>query len=139
MLNYSADLDAGLAELRGYALQRMKSRVTIRRRAGKTTTSAGVEVPNWVTVAADVPFRSDGTSSSSGGSTGARIGGVTFEEAIAVGHLPHDYADLHDGDLLECTSGEWAGSVWRVIKAIRADQKTARRLPLADEARPKEW
>jgi hypothetical protein len=56
-----------------------------------------------------------------------------------VGHLPASTTNLADGDLIEVTSGEWAGDVFRIVAAIRYDQKTARRLPIVEEPRPTEW
>mgnify|MGYP003296445539 CR=1 FL=1 len=68
-----------------------------------------------------------------------RIGGVTFDQATAVGHMPASLTDLADGDLLDITSGEWAGSVFRVVEAVKGDQHTARRVPIVEVPRPEEW
>lgn len=119
----------------------MSSRATIHRKTGQMTQdeSNGLQVPVWAEVHTDLPFRSDGGSAGDGGSRGVTIGGVTFEEATGVGHVPATTIDLQDGDLIEVTDGEWAGDVWRIVAAIRYDQKTARRLPIVEAARPEEW
>lgn len=135
-----ARLAARQARGRAMAESRMTSRCAVMRLTGDTTTDAdGFEVREWAAVHADLPFRSDGGSSSDGGSRGVTIGGVTFEQATGVGHFPADTADLSDGDLIEVTSGEWTGDVFRIVAAIRYDQKTARRLPIVEESRPEEW
>jgi hypothetical protein len=131
-------LDATYATDRGRlaAESRMSSRVTIRRRSSRTTQNetTGEESAVWDVVYTDLPFRSDG-----GGSQTVTLGEVTFEDATGVGHLPASTTNLADGDLIEVTSGEWAGDVFRIVAAIRYDQKTARRLPIVEEPRPTEW
>lgn len=117
----------------------MVSRVAVMRKTGNFTTVNGLEVPEWATVYPDLPFRSGGGSTGDGGSRGVTIGGVTFEQATGVGHMPATTDDLDDNDLIEVTSGEWAGDVFRVVAAIRYDQKTARRVPIVEEQRPAEW
>lgn len=120
---------------------RLTAEVTIRRRTGRTTQneSTGERIPIWDVVDTHVPFRLSGSGSSDGGSHKVDIGGVTYEQATAVGHLPAEFADLADNDFLEVTSGEWEGSVFSVVAAIVADQRTARRVPIAEERRPEEW
>lgn len=134
-------LAAILPELRSHAESRMVSRCAVMRKTGLTAQNetTGLEVPEWATVYTDLPFRSDGGSAGDGGSRGVTVGGVTFEEATGVGHFPAETTNLLDGDLIEVTDGEWAGDVWRIVAAIRYDQKTARRLPITEESRPEEW
>ena len=124
--------------LREYAEGRMDecSRVTVMRKTGATTQDeiTGQKVPVWAAVLTDVPFRLKG-----GRSRTVTIGGVEFEEATAEGHLPSDTLDVEDGDLLNLTEGEWAGTAWRVIEAVKGDQRTARRLPIVEVPRPQEW
>lgn len=115
----------------------MLSTAAVRRKSGKTTDADGFEVPGWQTIAT-TPMRLAGSSSGDAGSRGAVIGGVAFETATGFAHLPHDSA-IADDDLLEITAGEWAGTVWRVVKATAADQKTSRRVPVEGVARPTEW
>jgi hypothetical protein len=130
-----------LGFLRAEAEARMTARVSIRRKSSLApqNETTGRETPAWATVATDVPFRLDSGSSSDGGTRRVETGGVEYQQATATGHLPATQRDLSDGDLLEVTSGEWAGSVWRVVEASFADQKTARRVPIVQESRPEEW
>lgn len=134
-------LSATLPELRMQAESRMLSRVSIRRKTGETAQDedSGLEVPIWASVYMNLPFRSSAGSTGDGGSNGVTIGGVTFEEATGVGHFPAGTTNLEDGDLIEVTEGEWAGDVWRIVAAIRYDQKTARRVPITEATRPEEW
>jgi hypothetical protein len=53
--------------------------------------------------------------------------------------MPWDTTDLADGDYLDVISGEWAESVFRVVEAVKGDQRTARRVPVAEVSRPEEW
>jgi hypothetical protein len=57
---------------------------------------------------------------------------------VRVAHLPHSTV-LRDGDLIEITAGELAGSVWHVVEADAADQQTARRVPVIAAEHPEEW
>jgi hypothetical protein len=134
-------VDSAVHAGRRAAESRMTSRATVRRKTGEMTQdeSTGYEVPVWDTVYTNLPFRSSAGSSSDGGSRAVTIGGVTFERATGVGHFPAVTADLTDDDLIDVTEGEWAGDVFRIVAAIRYDQKTARRLPIVEESRPEEW
>lgn len=120
------------------AESRMTSRVTIARKSGKAKVD-GYDVPVWERVHTDLPFRLDGSAANDGGSIGVTIGGVRFEGATCVGHVPATTTDLRDDDLIEITEGESVGRFFRIEKATLLDQKTARRFPLADTQRPKEW
>lgn len=117
----------------------MKSSVVVMRKTGGKVKVNGYDVPEWAAVHVDLPFRSSGGSSGDGGSRGVTIGGVTFENATGTGHFPAATVDLRDDDLIEVTAGEWAGDVYRIVAAIRYDQKTARRLPIVEAKRPEEW
>ena len=117
----------------------MESRVAVMRKTGGSTEVNGYEVPEWGAVYVDLPFRSDSGGSSDGGSRGVTLVGVTFEDATGIGHMPASSADLRDDDLLDVHTGEWAGDVWRIVAAVRYDQKTARRVPIVEEPRPQEW
>lgn len=116
----------------------MGSRVVVMRRTGDVTTVGGYELPEWAAVHTDLPFRTDSSGVGDGGSRGVTLTGVTFEDATGVGHLPAT-SDLADDDLIEVISGEWAGDVFRVVAAVRYDQKTARRVPIVEAPRPEEW
>ena len=118
----------------------MASRVAVMRKTGDTTTDAnGYEVPEWAAAYVDLPFGLGASSTGDGGTRAVTVGGVTFQKATAVGVLPWDTSDLADDDLVEITSGEWAGSVFRVVEAVKADQRTARRVPVEEVPRPEEW
>lgn len=138
---FASDLTRGAGELRAYAEARMVSRVTVRRKTGKSVQdeATGEQVPEWLVVHAGLSFRLDGSSTGDGGSHAVTVGGVEYEQATAVGHFPALSADLEDGDFVDVTSGEWSGAVFSIVAAIRADQKTARRVPIAEESRPEEW
>lgn len=129
-----------LPAFRERARSRMTSRVVVMRKTGaKTTDADGFEHPEWAAVHVDLPFRLGSGSNGDGGSQGVAIGGVTFEDATAVGHMPAETRDLRDDDLVEITSGEWPGDVFRIVAAVGYDQKTARRVPIVEEVRPREW
>lgn len=119
----------------------MTSRVNVYRRSGRQVgnESTGEQSPEWIPTHLDLRFRLDSGSSSDGGSRRVEIDGVTYELATAVGHFPALTDDLLDGDFIEVVSGECVGTVWSIVKAVRADQKTARRLPIVEESRPDEW
>lgn len=126
------------------AERRMLSRVAVMRNTGDVAQNetTGLEEPVWATVYADLPFRLDtggGGLSAAGGSGSINIGGAELEIAVAVGHFPATTDDLADGDMAEVVSGEWPGSVWRIVKATAADQRTARRVPIESAQRPAEW
>lgn len=126
-----------LPGLRAAAEARMTSRCIVSRNTGKTAQNpdTGRVEPVWTVVATDVPFR----LKDSGGSRRIEVGGVHFEEADGIGSLPATFADLADDDHLDVTGGEWAGSAYRVVKAIKSDQATARRVPVVEVPRPTEW
>ena len=129
-------IEAELPFLRAENTAAMTSRVDIYRKTDDTTTTDanGWEIPVWEVVAYDVPFRLVG-----GDTRAVTVGGVTFQEATARGDMPWDTTDLEDNDLLDVTSGEWVGSVFRVVEAVKGDQRTARRVPVAEVSRPGEW
>lgn len=113
----------------------MTSRATVRRKTGNMTTNPdGLEVPEWAAVYTDLPFRLKPK-----GQRQVTIGGVEFSTATAEGDMPSTTTDLADNDLIELTAGEWSGEVIRIIEATKADQKTARRVPVESVARPTEW
>ena len=134
-MSLQAAIDAALPELRAEARARMTSTATVRRKTGLMTQdeSTGLEVPEWAAVYA-------GTMRFVGGSTRTvTIGGVEFQEATGRADFPHDTTDLADGDLVDITAGEWSGPVLRIVEAVKGDQRTARRVPVVEVARPEEW
>jgi hypothetical protein len=98
----------------------MTSRCTVRRKTGATTTNAaGLAVPVWEDVYTSLPVRVAGTSNEL--------------------HFPHDTTGLVDNDLVEITSGDCAGLVFRLTEADFADQVTARRVAAVATTAPAEW
>ena len=127
--------DGALAAGRAAAMQGMTSTVAVMRKTDDTTTDAnGWEIPVWEVVAYDVPFRLVG-----GDTRKVTVGGVDFQDATARGDFPWDTFDLADGDLVEVVEGEWADSVFRIVEAVKGDQRTARRVPVVEVPRPEEW
>lgn len=136
----TARLAAVLARGRARAEQRMQSRVTVHRKGPtKPDPVTGFHRPTWTTPHVGLPFRLDSPGTNDGGSRAVDIGGVEVEGATAMGHVPWDTVDLQDDDLFEITDGECAGDVYRLVKATRTQQKTARRLPLVDAKNGREW
>lgn len=119
----------------------MTSRATLYRKTGETAQdeTTGLEVPVWDVVYTDLPFRLGGSDSGDSASRREDIGGVEVQVAVRVGHLPASTADLSDGDFIDVTAGENAGTAWRIVEAAFKDQATARRVPLLAEDRPEEW
>lgn len=129
-------IGATLPELRAQAESRMVSRCKVRRKGGTTTDPAnGREAPAWTTVHADLPVR----LATAGFTRTVNIGSVAYEMAAGVAHLPVSTTDIKADDHIEITSGEWAGEVYRVVDAVKADQKTALRVPVFEVKRPTEW
>lgn len=135
-----AALERRLANGRAAAEVRMRARAVQRRPTGKKVPAAGSirEVPEWVTVRPSIAGRLD-AGTGEGGSRTVTIDGVEYEQATGIWHIAALTDDVRDGDHFELTAGDWPGTVLRVIKAVRGDDKTARRLPVEEVARPKEW
>lgn len=122
------------------AASRMTSRCTVRRKTGATTTNAaGLAVPVWEDVHADLPVRVAGTSGGASPSTTQTLGPTEVQASRRELHFPHDTTGLKDNDLVEVTSGDCAGLVFRVIEADWADQATARRIAVEATPAPTEW
>lgn len=134
-------IEAELPFLRAEAEARMQSRVTIRRKTGALILDQdGFEVPEWETVATDVPFRLGGASRGPASSRNRNEAGGVDEQGKGYGNLPHDWADLADDDHLDIAVGENAGRVLRVVEAsLTKDQGTARRFNVEHVDRPAEW
>lgn len=132
-MSITSAADAG----RRAAVARMTSRADILRPTGDLTTNAeGFEVPEYEVIYMDLPCRIDTGGNSNGGSAGVDVGGVTYEEATGVAHFPHPSELLANDDIVLITSGDWPDDCYRIVAAIRYDQKTARRLPIAQEPKP---
>jgi hypothetical protein len=131
--------EAELEQFRAAAESRMLSRATVRRKTGATTTNVdGFEVPAWSSRYTSIPCRIAGASRSESPTRSLNVGGAEVQVSTRVAHLPHGTV-LRDGDLIEITTGELVGSVWRVVEADAADQQTARRVPVIATERPEEW
>lgn len=128
-------IEATLPQLRAEAEARMTSTATVRRKTGVMVQdeSTGLEVPEWADVYTG-PMRFVG-----GATRTVTIGGVEFQEATGRADFPHDTTDLADGDLIDITAGEWAGTVLSIVEAVKGDQRTARRVPVVEVSRPEEW
>lgn len=138
-MTLQAAIEAELPFLQSEAEARMTARVSVMRKTGGKTVVNGLEVPEWAAVHVDLPFRLAGSSTGDGGTRTVTIGGVQYQQATGVGHMPAATADLKDNDLIDVTSGEWAGTVLRIVEATKKDQATARRVPVVEVARPTEW
>ena len=133
-MTLQAAIEAQLPRLQAEALARMTSRANVHRAIADPEKVDGYDVPEWDLIHVGIPFRLVG-----GDTRKVTVGGVDFQEATARGDLPWDTADLADDDYLDITAGEWAGSVFRVVEAVKGDQWTARRVPVAEVPRPEEW
>ena len=132
--DYAATLAGGLDDLRAYALARMTSRANVHRAIADPEKVDGYDVPEWDLIHVGIPFRLVG-----GDTRKVTVGGVDFQDATARGDFPWDTFDLADDDLVEIVEGEWADSVFRIVKAVKGDQRTARRVPVVEVPRPEEW
>lgn len=129
-----------LSFLRQQAESRMVSRCAVMRKTGDTFKDAdGFTVAVWATVHLDLPIRLSGVARGAASSRTVDVGGARVQIPVRVAHLPHDTADLADGDLIEIYAGENAGLVLQVVEATWQDQATARRIPVTGTERPEEW
>lgn len=133
-MTLQAAIEAALPTLRAEAEARMTSTCTIRRKTGTTTIVNGLKVPVWAVIYTDLPVRRTDP-----GSRGVEVAGVAYREATGRDDFPFDATLLRDNDHVEVTSGEWVGTVERIIKATKADKATARRCPVVEVPRPVEW
>ena len=126
---------------RSAALRRMSSRCTVRRKTGATSTNAaGLAVPAWEDVYTSLPVRVAGTSNGASPSQTQTLGSATeVQVSRRELHFPHDTTGLRDGDLVEITSGDCSGLVFRITEADFADQVTARRVAVVATTAPAEW
>lgn len=133
-------IDAELPFLQAEAQARMTSTAIIRRKTGQMTKDAnGYELPEWIVVAASTPLRLAGTAANSAPYKTETPNVSEINRAARVAHFPASLTGLANDDYLEITTGENAGTVWRLIEAAGQDQATARRLPVEQVDRPSEW
>lgn len=130
--------------MRTRAESRMLSRVTVRRKTGYTAQDegTGLEVPVWDKVYTALPFRLGGSVTATASRMSSRtreFGGVDVQLAARTGHMPAATDNLADGDYIEVTEGENAGTVLAIVEATWQDQATARRVPVIEAIRPTEW
>lgn len=136
-------LAARLARGRAASEARMLSRVVVMRKIGllEQDPDTGREDATWATVHLDLPFRLDLTGTGQmGGADTDNIADARVAKTVALGRVPHDTADLADGDLVVITTGEWPDTVWRIPDATSGgDQQTDRRFEVEQAQRPTEW
>lgn len=118
----------------------MLSRGALHRTLGTPTQDedTGREEPAWVEVYVNLPMRLRSRAAATG-TRSVTTAGVEMQLAVMEAHFPADTDDLRDGDLIEVTEGERAGTVWRIVEASAGDQQTARRVPVVEAQRPSEW
>jgi hypothetical protein len=117
------------------------SDVALKRKSGNVAQNetSGFEAQTWTLIGA-TPARLSAMGSKRGaGAKGLTPGGVLWEQADRTLHLPASWTDLVTGDVVEITAGESAGTFWRVLEATWHDQATARRVPVLQIDRPKDW
>lgn len=116
----------------------MTSQAVVMRPTGNTTKDAdGYNVPEWAQVYSG-PCRIAGNRNAAS-SRRVTQGGVDVTLATREVHFPASAAVLRDGDLIEVVGGENAGAVLRILETVWQDQATARRVPVVEASRPKEW
>jgi hypothetical protein len=129
---------SALARGRLAAEARMTSRCNLWRKTGGVTTVGNFEQPEWVTAYTDHPVRIASTHNGAAPSSRIESGGVPAEQARREAHFSASTV-LRDGDMIEMTSGDCAGLVFRVVEADPQDQATARRVRVVAAQRPTEW
>ncbi|MDN7120301.1 hypothetical protein INN71_02730 [Nocardioides sp. ChNu-153] len=141
MLNFHEQLAAGLDQLRGYAEDRMRSRVAVGRRTGGrgTDPTTGALVDQYVVVHPDLAARLAGNANGQSQSTRAAAGAAEASLAKRVLHLPYSTPELSDGDIVHIVVGERAGTWWRIEEGDLADQQAAARYPVTATTRPEGW
>lgn len=122
------DIAAALPEMRAHAESRMRSTATVSRATGRIEQdpTTGLEVPILAVVHTGRMRLATVRSSSRAQSTP----GGDVQLAVREAHFPASTAPFNDGDLIEITNGEAAGTFWHVVDSDRADQQTAYRVPV---------
>lgn len=126
------DIAAALPEMRAHAESRMTSTATVRRRT-TTPNPSGPESEVWAVVHSG-PMRLAGASRGASSSRTLSTPGGDVTLALRVTHWPASTPAFRDGDVVEVTAGESAGTFWVVVEADRADQQTAYRVPVVATA-----
>lgn len=138
-MSLNAAIEAELPGLRAQAEARMTSTCTIKREGGSTVDGAGFEVEGWTVIHADLPLRLAGSERGGSGTRAVSSGGVDVQLAVRTAHVPATTTGLRDGDVIEVTEGENAGTFLRIIEAASQDQATALRLPVIEAQEPEGW
>lgn len=136
-----SSLDWALREGERWASWRQRSTATTHRKTGNTVQNetTGAKDPEWAAIYTDVPFRLSGASRGASSSRTISAADVKVELGNRTGHFSAGLTDFQDGDLIEITDGDNAATVWQIIEADWADQKTAHRFPVVSVKRPSEW
>lgn len=91
--------------------------------------SEGYEAEEWATVHTG-PMRLAGAERGASTSRTITTPGGEVQLAVRIAHFPIGTPPFEDGDLIEITAGQNAGTLWRVVEGDRADQQTAYRVPV---------
>lgn len=89
----------------------------------------GHEAPEYGVVH-EGPMRLGGSDRGSSPTRTVAVPGGELALAARIAHFPAGTPPFEDGDLIDVTAGENAGTTWRVVEADRADQQTAYRVPV---------
>ena len=129
------DIAAALPELRAHAESRMgaanlgSDAVVLRFLGFADPDEHGHEEEEWLLIHSG-PMRLAGVRGGASPSRNETPPGGELQVAQRIAHFPASTPTFDDGDLIEITAGESAGTTWRVIEAARADQQTAYRVPV---------
>lgn len=132
--------DAELEEHRRDAEEEMTSRCRVLREGLPVKNAQRIEVAGWAVVHPDLLFKLAGSNAGGSGYRTIKVGGgPEIQVAVRIGKVPALTTNLRDGDLIDVTAGENAGLVLKIIEATGQDRASARRMPLYEVSRPKEW
>lgn len=129
-------VDSALAAGRRAAESRMTSRATVwREDPANPVIVDGLEVPGYVAELSDLPGRL-AANRGAGQTRTITIGQTEVQVAVREWHCPAATVGLRNGDVLEVTAGDSAGTFLRVVETTSADQATALRLPVIETQKP---
>ena len=133
-MTFATDLAAGLAELRGFAEERMGGLCEFRRLTGKAAQDpvTGRKVQQYVVEASGVPCRVPPSSRAVAEQSAA---GALIPVVSRSVHVPSGSRLPEQGWLIVVTDSEPgsdvpAGAVFRVLDVVPGDQATALRIPV---------
>lgn len=114
----------------------MTSRATVwREDPANPVVVDGLEVPGYVAEMSDLPGRL-AANRGAGQTRTITIGQTEVQVAVREWHCPAGTVGLRNGDVLEVTAGDSAGTFLRVVEATSTDQATALRLPVVETQKP---